>query len=296
MTCAATRAGAAEPLSVVASTSILADFARQVGGARVRVTALVAPDQDAHGFQPRPSDVRLIAAARVMVINGLGFEDWAERLAQSAGFRGTAVVATRGVRVLRLGAPGHGHAHAAPAGHAHAHGGIDPHAWQDVVNVKRYVANISDGLSAADPAGAAAYANAAAAYTARLDALEVEILAAWAAIPRNRRKIITSHDAFMYYGDAYGVDFKAPQSAMAASDPTPREMAALIAQIRAENAQALFLENISSGQVLTQIARETGVRIGGRVYSDALSDPTGPAGTYLDMMRHNTRLFTQAVR
>jgi zinc/manganese transport system substrate-binding protein len=227
-----------------------------------------------------------------MVINGLGFEGWAERLAKSAGFRGAAVVASRGVQALRAAESGHGHGH----GHGHAHGALDPHAWQEVANVKLYVGNIRDGLIAADRANAAAYTAGASAYLARLDALEAEIIAAWAAIPRGARRIVTSHDAFTYYGDAYGVDFAAPQSALSGNDPTPREMAGLIAQIRKENVRALFLENISAGQVLAQISRETGVRIGGRVYSDALSAPGGPAPDYIAMMRHNTRMFTEALR
>jgi zinc/manganese transport system substrate-binding protein len=288
-------AQAAAPIPVVASFSIVADLVREVGGTLVQVTSLVGPDQDAHAYQPRPSDARAVATARVMVINGLGFEGWAERLAQSAGFKGTAVVASRGVKALRAGEAGHGH-----AGHSHAAGGtagaVDPHAWQEVANVKLYVGNIRDGLAAADPANAGAYAANANAYLAKLTALDADITAAWAAIPRAARRIVTSHDAFTYYGDAYGVDFAAPQSAISANDPTPREMAALIAQIRKENIRALFLENISAGQVLAQVARETGARIGGRVYSDALSAPGGPAASYAAMMRHNTRLFVEALR
>lgn len=287
-------ARAADPIPVVASFSILADLAAQVGGPNIRVTSLVGPDQDAHAYQPRPSDARAVAGARVMVINGMGFEGWAERLAQSAGFRGTAVVASRGVKALRAGEAGHSH-----AGHGHGgggHGALDPHAWQEVANVKLYVGNIRDGLAAADPANAGAYAANATATLAKLTALEADIIAAWAAIPRGSRRIVTSHDAFTYYGDAYGVDFAAPQSAISANDPTPREMAALIAQIRKDNIRALFLENIAAGQVLSQVARETGARIGGRVYSDALSAPGGTAGTYIDMMRHNTRQFVAALR
>ena len=198
--------------------------------------------------------------------------------------RGTAVVASRGVTPLRLAEPGHGH------------GAADPHAWQNVANVKLYASNIRDGLIAADPPNRDAYGANAAAYLARLDALEAEIRAAWGPIPRAMRRIVTSHDAFSYYGDAYGVDFLAPQSALSASEPTPREMATLIAQIRRDKVRALFLENISAGQVLAQVSRETGVRIGGRVYSDALSAAGGPATSYTDMMRHNTRLLTDALR
>jgi len=264
----------AVPLAVIASFSILADLVRAVGGGKIRVSALVGPDQDAHAFQLRPSDVRATAKAGLVVLNGLGFDGWAERLTQAAGYRGKLVIATRGVRQL----------------------GADPHAWQNVANVKIYVENIREGLAHADPANATGYQQAAAAYAARLDALDAEIRATLAAIPRTRRRIVTSHDAFAYYGDAYGMDFLAPQGTSTDSEPSARQLAALIAQIRAEGVRALFLENISNQQVLRQVARETGVRIGPTVYSDALSAASGPAATYLEMMRHNTSAFAATLR
>ncbi len=284
------RAAAAAPLKVVASMSILADLVRQLGGDRVTVLSLIGPEQDAHGFQPRPSDGSAIAAAGLMVINGIGLEPWAERLAAAAGYRGQGVVASRGIRPLIAG---EGHHHG--GGHAHDHGAYDPHAWQEVANVKLYVGNIRDGLAAADPAGAQAYRAAAAAYLDRLDRLELDIKAAWLPIPRARRKIVTSHDAFTYYGDAYDVDFLAPQGLSTDGEPSARELAALIAQIRAEGVRALFVENISRATLVQQVARETGVAIGGTLYSDALSRPDGPAATYEAMMRHNTQLLTAAL-
>ncbi len=281
---AAGPARATEPIAVVASFSILGDLVRAVGGDHVRVIVLVGPDQDAHGYQPRPSDARAVAAARVLVRNGLGYEGWMVRLAGSAGFKGVDVEAAAGARVRRAGVVGQ------------AQGPADPHAWQSVVNVMRYVGAIRDGLRAADPTNAASYEAATSVYLTQLAALEAEIRAAWASVPRERRRIVTSHDAFAYYADAYGVDFLAPRGALADSEPTPRQIAALIAQIRKDKVRALFLENIAGGQALEQIARETGARIGGRVYSDALSAPGRPAGSYIAMMRHNTRLFTEAVR
>lgn len=284
-------AAAATTLKVVASISIIADLVRQIGGARLAVTALIGPEQDPHGFQARPSDAQAIATADLMVINGLGLESWAERLAASAGYRKPGVVASRGVRPL-LGGEAH---HGSGGGHAHDHGAYDPHAWQDVANVKLYTANIRDGLAAADPAGATAYAASAAAYLDRLDRLDLDIRAAFLPIPRNRRKIVTSHDAFLYYGDAYDVDFLAPQGLSTEGEPSARDFAALIAQVRAEGIRALFIENISRATLLEQVARETGVRVGGTLYSDALSRADGPAATYEAMMRHNTRLIAGAL-
>jgi len=279
------RARAAVPLDVLASFSILADLTRATGGARVRVRSLIGPNISAHGYQPLPSDARAVAAADVMIINGLGFEGWAERLASSAGFKGMPIVASRGVAALRAGHDGHGHA-----------GSFDPHAWQDVTNAKRYVGNIRDGLIRADPASADDYAAATARYLGELDRLDTDIRAAWAPIPRASRRILTSHEAFAYYGDAYGVDFLAPQSLDAHSEPTPRQLAALIAEVRVRQIRALFVESVANPRIMRQIADDTGARIGPPVYADALSDSAGTAPSYLAMMRHNTAAFVAALR
>lgn len=283
-----TPARAAAPLKIVASFSILADLIEQVGGTRVRVTPLVGPDQDLHAFEPRPSDLRAIAEADLMAINGLGLEPWAERLATAANYRKPGLVASRGVQPLIAGQHRH-------TGGAHTHGAFDPHAWQDVANTRLYIATIRDGLAAADPEGAPHYAAAAIAYLAQLDRLDLDIRAAFLPIPRNRRKIVTSHDAFSYYGDAYDIDFLAPQGLSTAAEPSARDLAALIAQIRREHVTALFLENTARPALLETVARETNTRIGGRLYADALTGPSGPAPTYLAMMRHNTRTLAAAL-
>ena len=277
-------------IKVVASFSILADLIRQVGGSRVQVVALVGPGQDMHGFQPRPSDALAIAAADLMVINGLGLEPWAERLATAAGYRKPGVVATKGVKPLIGGHQHHG------GGQAHDHGAHDPHAWQDVANTKLYIGNIRDGLIAADPAGAATYRAAATTYLARLDTLEIDIKAAFLAVPRDQRKIVTSHEAFNYFGDAYDIDFLAPQGLSMDHEPSAREIATLITQIRNERIKALFLENTGNGTMLRQVARETGVSIGGTLYGDALTAADGKAPTYEAMMRYNTAVIAAALK
>jgi len=283
------RPQAAEPKRVVASFSILADMVKQVGEDRVAVRALAGPDQELHGFEPRPSDLQAVAQADVMVINGLGLEGWADRIAKAAGFRGTAVVASRGVKALKTG---HNHGR----GQSHDHGAFDPHAWQDVANAKLYVANIRDGLAAADPANATAHGAAADRYLARLDALDTEIRALLAPIPRERRRIITSHDAFAYFADAYGVDMLAVAGAWRDSEPSARELTALIAQVKRQNIRALFLENAGSGTALRTLASEVGATIGGRLYADALSGPDGPANSYIAMMRHNAGIMAAALK
>jgi zinc/manganese transport system substrate-binding protein len=274
------------PLPVVASFSILADFVAEVGGPRVTVTALVGPNGDGHVYQPTPADARTVAAARLVVVNGLGFEGWMDRLVKASGSRAAVVTATRGVKPLRDPAAGHGH------GHGHD---IDPHAWQDVGNARLYVAAIRDALIEADPAGRTDYEARATAYLGRLDALDAEIRAAIARLPADRRRVITSHDAFGYFARAYGLAFVAPQGVSTESEASARDVARIIRQIRAEKLPAVFLENVSDPRLMERIAKETGARIGGRLYSDALSRPDGPAGTYIEMMRNNIRELSSAL-
>lgn len=271
------------PVPVVATFSILGDFVRQVGGERVQVVSLIGPDVDAHGFQPTPGDAARVASARLVVANGLGLEGWVERLAKASGGRATIVTASRGVEPI------------AEAGHAHGAHGPDPHAFQSVVNAKIYVGNIRDGLAAADPDGKAVYEGNAAAYLAELDRLEVEVRAAIARIPAERRRVITSHDAFGYYASAYGIRFIAPRGVSSDTDISARDVARIIRQIKAEKIPAIFLENVSDPRLMERIAKESGTRIGGKLYSDALSNARGPAATYLDLMRHNSRTLAAAL-
>lgn len=287
-------ASAQQPkLPVVASFSIVADFVREVGGDRIEVATLVGPNGDAHVYQPTPADAKRLAGARLVVVNGLGFEGWLDRLVKASGTKATVVVATRGVKPLD--GRDDDHDDKGKHGHGHSHGAIDPHAWQDVANARIYVANIRDGLAAADPEGRDVYAARAAAYLARLDALEAEIKAAVARIPADRRKIVTSHDAFAYFGNAYGIAFLSPQGVSTEAEVSARNVARIIRQIRSEKIPAVFMENISDPRLTDRITKETGARIGGRLYSDALSAQDGPAGTYIDMMRSNIRELSGAL-
>jgi zinc/manganese transport system substrate-binding protein len=285
---AATHAGAAEPILVVASFSILADFVREVGGARVRIDTLVGPGQDAHLYQPAPADARRIAAARVVVLNGLGFEGWMTRLIRAANFQGTQVVASQGIRTLRAE---HGHAH----GHGHSHGHTDPHLWQDPKRAQVMVRRIAAGLSAADPAGRPTHEANAARYNERLEALHTWVEAQFADIPRERRRIVTSHDAFAYYGERYGIDFLAAQGVTTRGEPSAQHIARLVQQLRRERITAIFIEGMANPRILEQVAAESGARIGGTLYSDALSAADGPAPTYEAMIRHNTNRIIEAL-
>ncbi|WP_052135558.1 metal ABC transporter substrate-binding protein [Collimonas arenae] len=263
---------AAEKIPVVASFSILGDIVNTVGGDRVAVSTLVGPDQDAHVFEPTPADVEAIAKARLVVINGLGFEGWMARLTDAADYRGSIVVASDGV--LARQRPGKG---ARP----------DPHAWQDPVNVMIYTRNIVAALSKLDPASSAAYKANGERYLRALADLDRWAQAQFSAIPALRRTVITSHDAFEYFGAHYGVVFLAAQGVSTDSEPSAHDIALLIRQIKQQHVKAVFFENMSNPRLLQQLSRDAGVAPGGKLYADALSAPGGPAPTYLHMMRYN---------
>jgi len=301
---AASSASAAEPLKVVASFSILGDLVAEVGGQHVAVRTIVGPNGDAHVYEPTPADARDAAGADLVVVNGLGFEGWLDRLIDASGYSGTVAVASTGVTPLRLseeaasGMPVEEEEHAA-ADHdeaGHHHGDVDPHAWQSVPNAEIYVGNIADALCATDPADCADYRANATAYTAELKDIDATVRSIVAAIPKERRKVISTHDAFGYFADEYGIAFLAPQGVSTESEASAGGVAALIAQIRAEKVTAVFFENISDPRLIEQIARETGVKPGGELFSDALSGPDGPAPTYAAMMRHNVELLAGAMR
>lgn len=290
----------AEPVKVVATFTILGDMVRQIGGDEVAVTTLVGPDGDAHVYEPTPADARALGAANLVVANGLGMEGWIDRLVKASGYKGPVTVTSTGVKPIageeehdEKGHDDHDHDHGHD--HAHDHGAHDPHAWQSVANAKIYADNILKGLVAAAPAKADVLRANHAAYRAKLDAVEAEIKAALKPIPRKDRKIVTSHDAFGYYAKAYGVTFLAPVGVSTEAEASAGDIARLIRQIKKEKIKAVFVETIADPRMLEQIARETGARIGGRVYSDALSAADGPAATYIDMMRHNLAQFTKAL-
>lgn len=270
-----------EPLPIVASFSILADMARQIGGDDVSVTSLIGPDEDAHGYQPRPSDARLLGQATLVIANGLGFDTWIERLAASAG-QTRIVVASEGVTTLESAAGHDDHDH-----HGHDHGAIDPHAWQNVGHARIYARNIAAALQIADPDRAEAYRQRADDYDRALAELDAEIRSTLAQLPATRRKLVTSHDAFAYFGQAYDISVIAAAGISYESEPSAAGIARLIRQLRRENVPVIFVENISDPRLVERIARESGAQLGGKLYSDALSGPDGSAPTYVEMMRAN---------
>ena len=268
---------AQDRLHVVTSFSILGDLARNVGGDRVSITTLVGPDSDVHVYTPAPADAKKVADAKLLLINGLGLEGWLPRLLQSSGSKAPIILATKGIAPLKLGSD------------------ADPHAWQSVANARIYVANIRDALVAAAPADAEVFRANTDAYLAKFDALDREVREAVAKIPQNRRKVISTHDAFGYFAAAYGIEFIAPEGVSTESEPSARDIAGIITQIKTSKIPAVFLENISDPRLIQRIAAETGAKIGGTLYSDSLSGENGDAPTYIELVRHNIKTLTSAL-
>ena len=334
----------AEPVRVVATFSVLGDMVKQIGGDRVALTTLVGPDGDTHVFQPSPADARAVAKAQLLVVNGLGFEGWMERLLEAANFKGALVTATDGIDAIKYveddanhddghkdahdgGESGkHGHDDKAQAkahkdddnhdkhtehegkhaehhdGHKeaghddHDHGTHDPHAWQEPASAQVYVRNIAQGLSAVDATNATYYQERLASYLKQLQALDVEIKTSLARLPANRRTVVTSHDAFQYFGRAVNLTFLAPQGISTESEASAKDVARLIRQIREQKISAVFVENLGDARLIERIAEETGAAVGGTLYPGALSPPDGPAPTYLDMLRTNARALHDALK
>ena len=266
---------AADKIPVLASFSILGDLVRVVGADRVAVTTLVGPDEDAHVFEPKASDAKNLLQTRLLVTNGLEFESWAQKLIKSAGYKGPVAVASQGIKARSMPAEkGKGTE-------------TDPHAWQDPTNVVLYVRNISAALGKLDPAGASTYQTNSEAYIKALQTADAEAKTQIAAIPAAKRKVITSHDAFGYFGAHYGITFLAPQGISTESEPSAKEVAQLIKQIQREKIKAVFFENMSNSKLLAQPSKDAGVTVGPALYVDALSKTGGPADSYLKLMRHN---------
>lgn len=280
------------PLQIVASFSILGDLAKQVGGDAVAIHTLVGADSDAHGYQPTSADLKAVAAADIVFVNGLGFDGWLPKLAKSAKFKGKLVTVSQGVAARTISEPEDADHH---AGHDHD-GQLDPHAWQDLRHGQLYVDNIVQALAAARPAAAQTITARAAAYKAELAALDDSIRAQIAAIPAAQRVVITSHDAFGYFGAAYGVTFHAPQGLSTEAEPSAKAMARFLDQVKAAGIKTVFVESMHNPRLIEQLGRDAGAKLGGTLYSDALSAPDGPAPDYQSMFKHNVALLSAAMR
>jgi zinc/manganese transport system substrate-binding protein len=281
----ASRAVAQARISVVATFSILGDLVRNVGGDEVEVATLVGPNANVHVYSPTPADAKSLAAAKAVFVNGLGLEGWMTRLIAASGTKATVVVCSEGIKPLEKEDAQH-------VGQMV----MDPHAWQSVANAKIYVANIRDGLIRAEPSKKDVYYANASSYLGKLDALEKEVKEVIGGIPPEHRKIITTHAAFGYFAEAYGMQFISPEGVVTEAEPSAKDVAKIITQIKKQNIPAVFLENVVDPRLLQQIASETGAKIGGTLYSDALSGASGPAASYIELMRNNIRQLAKALK
>jgi zinc/manganese transport system substrate-binding protein len=286
-----TGARAEGKIRVIASFSILGDLAKNVGGDRVEVTTLVDANGDAHVYEPNPADAKALSRAHLVVINGLGLEGWMDRLVRTSGYKGPVVVVSEGIKPREMAEDGRQHG----AGHHHEHK-IDPHAWQDLRNGLIYVEDLTRALSQVDPAGASTYKTNGESYKNKLRELDRWVRAEFAGIPPAKRRMITSHDAFGYLGAAYGLTILSPMGVSTESEPSAGGIAQLIKQIRREKITAVFIENVSDPRLMEQVAKESGVTLGGELYSDALSKPDGAAPTYIEMFRNNVTKIVAAMR
>lgn len=280
----------AAPMPVVASFSILGDVAQQIGGERVAVQNLVGANQDAHAYNLTSGDIKKIREARLVLLNGLGLEK-AELQRAVKQSKVASAEATAGIKPLAADEHHHEHNH----GHDHDHGEFDPHVWNDPVLMQRYAANVAIALIKADPAGSRYYQQRFKDYQNVLNQLNNYANQQFGAVAPAKRKVLTGHDSFAYLGKRYQVKFISPQGVSSEAEPSARQIAAIIRQIKAENVKAVFTENIKDGRMIARIAKETGVKVSGGLYADALSSGA-PAGTYADMFRYNVRVMSEAMK
>ncbi len=278
----ASASASARSLDVVASFTVLADVVGEVGGDHVKVVSLVGPNGDPHDFEPSPNDAKNLKAADLVFVSGNGLEGWMDRLITASGYAGAPVVASTGIPTRKMEEDGKSV--------------IDPHVWNSAANVEIWVKNIEAALAAADPDDAADFAVNAARYTKTLQDLDAYAHAAFDRVPPANRKILTSHDAFGYFGDAYGVTFLSPIGVSTESEASAREISKLIDQIKAEHVKVYFIESSNDPRLVEQVARATGAKPGGELYVEALSDRSGPAATYVEMFRTNVDQLAGAMK
>ena len=274
-------AASAKTISAVASFTVLGDVVKQVGGDHVNVKTLVGPNGDVHEFEPSPDDAKTLKAADVAFVSGEGLESWFDKLAKSAGYKGKPVVASTGIKTRKMEEDGKTI--------------IDPHVWNSAANVVIWVGNIEKSLIAADPEDAADFKANAARYAKELQDLNAYAHEKIGAAPKDKRKILTSHDAFGYFGREYGLALLSPLGVSTEKEASAADVAKLIDQIKKEKVKAYFIENSNDPRLVKQIADATGAEPGGELYVEALSTPDGPAPTYVKMFRYNVDQVAAAI-
>ena len=271
----------AKQLHAVASFSILGDIVSQVGGDHVVVTSIVGPNEDSHIYEPKPQDAVSITNADIVIINGLGLEGWMTRLDEATLPKAKLVIATKGIAPRKMQEDGKEI--------------TDPHAWQSPVNGLIYARNVADALCDIDPEDCDGFRKNLESYSLEIKTLDNDLLAHVSQIPIAQRQVITTHDAFGYFGAAYGVRLLAAEGMSTESEPSAADLARLVRQIKQTRASALFIENMSDPRLIEQIANETGAKLGGTLFADALSKPGEGGATYLELIKHNADLLIAAM-
>ncbi|MDR6676382.1 metal ABC transporter substrate-binding protein [Pseudomonas oryzihabitans] len=284
------QAQAAEPIKAVATFTVIADVVKQVGGDHVQVTSLVGPNGDPHAYEPTPADAQALKQADVVFMSGLHMEGWMDRLIKASGQARPPVILSEGIKTREMAEDEDGH-----DDHDHEHG-VDPHVWNNPLNVVVYTRNVVKALSQIDPADAAVYKANGDRYIAKLEALDRYAREQIAQVPKARRKVLTSHDAFGYFGDAYGVQFISPLGISTEAEASAQDVGKLIRQIKKEHVTTYFFENSNDPRLVQQIAKASGAQPGGELYVEALSPANGPAPTYADMFRYNVDTLVKAMK
>jgi zinc/manganese transport system substrate-binding protein len=275
-------AASAKDIDAVASFTVLADVVHQIGGDHVKVTSLVQPNGDPHEFEPSPADAKHLKAAELVFLSGEGLEGWFDRLVSASGYQGKPVTVSEGIKTHTMEEDGKTV--------------TDPHVWNDPLNVKVWVQNIEAALKAADPEDAAVFHANAEAYLKKLDALNAFAHQKIDSIPEDRRKVLTSHDAFGYFGAEYKVKFLSPLGVSTETEASAAQVAKLIEQIKSEGVKTYFFENSNDPRLVKQIAKATGAQSGGELYVESLSKKDGPAPTYEKMFRYNVEQLAAAMQ
>ncbi len=276
------QAALAKNLNVVASFTVLADMAKQVGGEHVTVKSLVGPDGDPHSFEPSPQDSVALSKADVVIVSGLGMEGWMDRLVSASGYKGKVIVASEGISTRKMIDDGKDI--------------TDPHAWNSAENGAIYAQNITKALVAADPEDAAAINDSGSEYVTRLKLLDSWAKTRFEAIPKSKRKVLTSHDAFGYFGQEYGVTFLAPVGFSTEAEANASDVAGLIKQLKNQQIKTYFIENQTDPRLVKQIAAASGAQPGGELYPEALSAASGPASTYEMAFKHNVDTIANSMK
>jgi ABC-type Zn uptake system ZnuABC Zn-binding protein ZnuA len=283
---------AAGTLKVASFSTVLTEIAREVGGEHVDIAGLVKPGQDPHEYQPTPSDLKQVAESRLVLLSGKHLENYLDKVREATGGKADSIAVGDALPTLKMKpAPDEPQAKAI----ADANGMIDdPHWWNSVTNVERAVAIVRDAFIKLDPVNRGDYEKNANAYLTRLGALNKWVKRKVAELPRDRRKLVTSHDAFQYLAKDYGFKVYAIEGVSTETGPSDRHVAELINDTKGQQVKAIFVESTLNPKVSTEITRETGARIGGSLYADGLGD--GEGSTYEGMVRHNISAIVDSLK